>query len=214
MGTRLRTVDWTACRRALEADGVVVLPALLTPAECARILNDARRPGRFERTIQMLPRGYGVGTYHYYKEPLPSPARGLRRDLYRRLAPPDAPSDLESFWKRCREAGQERASSILIGYGKGGINHPHRDVYGPIWFPYQALLMLSKRGRDFASGSFFVEDEPASRRKEIPLSEGDVAVFATRHRMDRGRKVPLRHGMTPVTRGTRYGLGIVFHLAE
>ena len=214
MGARCRAIDWEACRDALATDGVFVLPAFVAPSECVRILNDARRPGRFERTIQMFPRGYGVGTYHYYKEPLPAPARGLRRQLYRELAPPELPRDLESFWKTCRAAGQERASSILIGYRRGGINHPHRDVYGSVWFPYQAFLMLSKRGRDFAGGRFFVEDEPAARRKEIGLSEGDVAVFATRHRIQGGREVPLRHGMTTVTRGERYGLGIVLHLAE
>ena len=163
----------------------------------------------------MLPKGYGVGSYHYYKEPLPNPAGRLRERLYRELAPAGYPTTLEEFWERCRRAGQTRASSILIGYGKGGINHPHRDIYGPVSFPFQALVALSKRGRDFTGGEFYIVDDDGPRpRRTFRVNEGDVVIFATRDRCPAGRKIPMRHGMTTVTRGTRYGLGVVFHLAE
>jgi len=201
--------------RTLEHDGACRLEALLTPSECARILNESTAKARFERSIDMLPRGYGVGSYHYYREPLPSPAGELRELLYSELAPDGYPETLQAFWKGCRRAGQKRASSILIGYGTGGVNHPHRDVYGPVFFPFQALLVLSKRGRDFSGGNFYVVDEgDATTTTEVAVDEGDVVLFATRDRRPHGHKVPLRHGMTMVTNGTRYGLGLVFHLAE
>jgi hypothetical protein len=163
----------------------------------------------------MLAKGYGVGSYHYFKEPLPSVARTLRERLYRELVPPQYPETLELFWERCRRAGQTRASSILIGYGKGGINHPHRDVYGPVAFPFQALVALSKRGRDFTGGEFYLADEDGPRQTHsFKVSEGDVVIFATRDRYPDGRRVSIRHGMTTVTSGRRFGLGLVFHLAE
>ena len=212
---RCQDFDWRMVRHELEGDGVCRLPALITPAECARILNESHAIGRFDRSVDMLPRGYGVGSYHYYREPLPAPAHALRDLLYRELAPDGFPDELSAFWSRCREAGQKRASSILIGYGKGGVNHPHRDVYGPVLFPFQALISLTKRGRDFTGGEFYVSDEDdTGNTKRIPVDEGDVVLFATRHRYRSGRKVPLRHGMTLVTKGTRYGVGVVFHLAE
>lgn len=208
-------VDWNRVRGALAREGGYHLQHLLTPSECASILNASTQMTRFERSVDMQPRGYGVGSYHYYKEPLPSTAQTLRDLLYRRLAPSGYPSTLTEFWRRCREAGQRRPSSILIGYGKGGINHPHRDVYGPVFFPYQALVALSKRGRDFTGGDFYLVDEadPGARRP-FKVTEGDVVIFATRDRRPARRKLAIRHGMTTVTRGRRYGLGLVFHLAE
>jgi hypothetical protein len=215
LAERCEQIEWASVRDELTEAGVCRFEALLTPAECARILNASTEIERFERSIDMLPRGYGVGSYHYYREPLPRPAGKLRQLFYRQLAPPGYPTTLSEFWKQCRRAGQRRASSILIGYGKGGVNHPHRDVYGPVAFPFQALLVLSQRGRDFTGGNFYVADEsPDRRRTEIAVDEGDVVVFATRNREANGHKIPLRHGMTTVTGGTRWGLGMVFHLAE
>ena len=212
---RFERIDWRTVGKKLGRNGVCRIQALITPAECARILNDSTDLTRFERSIDMLPRGYGVGTYHYYREPLPAPAGELRELLYNELAPEGYPEKLPEFWRRCRAAGQKRSSSILIGYGTGGINHPHRDVYGPVFFPFQALVALSKRGRDFTGGRFYVADEDdGGRRKNIAVSEGDVVIFATRERNENGRKVPVRHGMTTLTRGRRWGLGVVFHLAS
>ena len=211
---RLDRIDWDQARTALRASGMHRLPKLIALSECQSILDASAAMERFERTIQMLPKGYGVGTYHHYKEPLPEPAGALRERLYRELAPSGYPKNLAAFWRRCRDGKQKRASSILICYGKGGVNHPHRDVYGRVWFPFQALVMLSRRGRDFAGGEFFVEDEASRRRQIAPVSEGDVVLFATRERIRNGSRVAVRHGMQPVTRGKRYALGVVFHLAE
>ena len=211
---RLDRINWDRARTALRASGIHRMPKLIAPSECQSILDASAAIERFERTIQMLPKGYGVGTYHYYTEPLPEPAGELRERLYRELALSGYPNNLAAFWKQCRDRGQKRASSILICYGKGGVNYPHRDVYGQVWFPFQALVMLSRRGRDFTGGEFFVEDEASGHRQIARVSEGDVVLFATRERVQNGSPVAVRHGMLPVTRGKRYAFGVVFHLAE
>jgi O-6-methylguanine DNA methyltransferase len=224
---RLAALGWDAARSELADRGYIRFPALLAPAECGSILNESSRESRFDRSVDMLPRGFGVGSYHYYREPVPAPAAALRDRLYRELVPvarerwPEGafPETLDAFWRRCRSEGQRRSSSILICYGQGGINHPHRDIYGKVWFPFQALLMLSKRGRDFDGGEFVLQDDvDGARAVEIPVSEGDVVAFVSRERFERARRrrvrVGVRHGMRTVVRGKRYGLGVVFHLAE
>jgi hypothetical protein len=225
----VRRLDERALRCALEQQGAFAARALLSPAECQQILAEASRPDRFERTIQMAPKGYGTGTYHYFREPLPPPLHELRRCLYERLRPLAGehrrarpyPPTLEAFFESCRQAGQRRASSIVLCYREGGINHPHRDLYGPEWFPFQALVLLSRRGRDFAGGEFvLLEERPdgSELRRELALSEGDLVVFGSRQRRGsdrpRARAIPLRHGMNLVTRGLRQAAGLVFHLAE
>ncbi|MFW5921409.1 MAG: 2OG-Fe(II) oxygenase, partial [Polyangiales bacterium] len=132
-----------------------------------------------------------------------------------RQAPGLAPT-LEGFHRRCREAGQRRGSCILLCYGEGGVNHPHRDIYGSVWFPLQALVVLSRRGRDFEGGDFVLFEEGARRvRRPVAADRGDLVVFASRDRPARGgARVPLRHGMDRVSRGERFALGIVLHLAK
>ncbi|HXV63817.1 MAG TPA: 2OG-Fe(II) oxygenase, partial [Vicinamibacteria bacterium] len=181
---RLGRISWKRARRELAECGFSRLQKLLSASECSSILSESSDPSRFERSVNMAPRGYGIGAYHYYREPLPEPLGRLRHRLYESIAPPDYPTDLFEFWQRCRDRGQNRPSSILIGYEQGGINHLHRDIYGPVWFPYQALVMLSRRERDFEGGEFLLENEGSI--SNIPVSEGDVVIFCSR---------PQRHGM-------------------
>ncbi len=217
LNERLDALGWTRIHERLAREGAVRLASLLSPRECSDIRRDSITEARFERSVDMFGKGYGVGSYHFYREPLPKPAHALRQALYPRLAPAGAPESLAAFWRQCRSRGQRRPSSILIGYPEGGVNHPHRDIYGPIHFPYQALVLLSRRGRDFEGGEFYVADdteEGEQRRRAFSASEGDVVIFATRQRRAGGSVIPLRHGMTRVSTGVRFGLGIVFHLAE
>lgn len=229
---RLARLDSPSVRRALLSRGRVRVARFLAPRECAAIAGCFDDDALFERTIEMAPRGYGVGRYRYFREPAPAPIAELRGGLYRRLRPlagawpaprgggahaggggAGFPSDLESFFARCREAGQLRGSSIVLAYPKGGINHPHQDVYGPVAFPLQALIVLSERGRDFRGGSFeWIEETTggAETRTRVPAGRGDLVVFGASTRPPR---VAVRHGMTLVTHGERRALGIVFHLA-
>ena len=233
MASRLAGIDWSLAREALARTGVFHHAGLLSGLECDAVLTSWDRPARFERSIAMGPKGYGIGSYRYFREPLPSPLGALRRRLYRELRPladdlrprppgePGFPATLSAFWEQCREAGQERASSILIRYGTGGINHPHRDLYGREWFPLQALVVLSRRGRDFEGGEFALLEEGRGGEETwrvVPADLGDLVIFGSRHRWEtagrRRRKVPLRHAMRIIRRGERFGAGIVLNLAQ
>lgn len=222
-------IDWNRAIESLRSEGIFLAPGRLSEGECRGLVETFGDDSAFERTIRMGPRGYGIGTYRYFKEPLPEPARGLRAELYERLrelaaeAPGASayPATLEGFWKICRANGQERASSILLHYPEGGVNFPHRDVYGRTWFPYQAVCVLSRRGEAFEGGAFTLYEEGpggALRERAYDLDAGDLAVFASRGYRKRGdgrdRFAELRHGMRPITRGERFALGLVLHLAE
>jgi hypothetical protein len=253
---RLRTIGTAATSRLMRR-GFVRISRVFGAQVCAALRALFDDDGRFDRTIEMAHRGFGVGTYRYFREPPPEPVRTLRRVMYRRLRgaaeasaaggdpsrvrprSPRFPASITGFHRLCRAVGQRRGSSILLRYGEGGINHPHRDLYGSVRHPFQAVVVLSRRGRDFEGGTFFLLEEGTSgeRIREVPAGEGDLVIFASESRIgrvdpgsdrrplrrdsNRGRRrdgraprVAIRHGMTVVRRGERYALGVVFHLAS
>lgn len=228
LALRLARVDPGAIGDAVLAEGCVHLRKLLRAAECEALLDAGSDPARFDRATDMEPKGYGAGRYWYWKEPLPEPAASLRALLYelllpvaRTLAPRTAelPRTLGGFWRKCRAAGQRRPACILIGYGAGGRNHPHRDLYGPVSFPLQALVVLSRRGRDFEGGDFVLwREQPDGTldATEVAADRGDLVVFASSAlpARDARPRTPVLHGMRPLTQGRRYALGLVFHLAR
>ncbi len=179
----------------------------------------AARPNRFERSVRMERHGFGVGDYHYLREPPSHALGGLRDAIYRLLVPTarawtgrDFPDDPEAFRAECRARGQLRGSMVLIEYPAGGVNHAHRDLYGDLSFPLQALLVLSRRGEDFDGGEFLLVEERADgdAHETIAVDLGDVVIFPSSD----GPRGPVRHGMQTVTRGRRAAIGIVFHLAR
>ena len=145
-------------------------------------------------------------------------ADGLARKPVRVQSDARPAGPLDIVFHDYGEAGQERASSILLRYDQGGVNHAHRDEYGKLVFPFQALIVLSRRGADFEGGAFQLHEEREEGRvtHDIVVDEGDLLVFAGKAKPDRngGPAIPLRHGMSTVTAGTRFGVGIVFNLAK
>jgi len=224
LALRLARLDWGALERGLLADGVAVAPRLLGPADCRALLAAGSDARRFDRTVHMETKGYGIGSYRYWKEPLPEPARTLRSELYPRLLPmaeglePEAapfPPTLSGWHALCRTAGQERPSSILISYLAGGLNHPHQDAYGPRCFPVQALIVLSRRGTDFTGGDFALWTERGSgplAARDVAADRGDLVLFAARRLGPGGPRT--MHGMRLLERGRRDALGLVWHLAR
>ena len=226
---RLASIDWARAIEELRARGFTIVPGLIEERERNAWIEAFGEPSRFERTIDMAPRGYGIGTYRYWKEPLPATAARVRSELYARLrdlasAAPGAaeyPPTLAEFFENCRANGQRRSSSILLRYEAGGVNHAHRDIYGKQWFPYQAVAVLSRRGVDFEGGEFVLHRRGSSSSEvhaALALDAGDLCVFASRGYLDthdgEARWIELEHGMRSVTRGERFALGIVLHLAE
>jgi hypothetical protein len=228
------TLDWDALRAALDTQGFAVTPPLLDAAECdalAALFDDGTR---FRSTIDMARHRFGDGRYRYFAHPLPPVIAGLRRDLYARLAPvanawsarlggpEDAyPASHDALLERCRAAGQERPTPLILRYGAGDWNALHQDLYGDVSFPFQALTVLSQAGEDYDGGQFvLVEQRPRaqSRAHVITPPRGAFVLFPTRERPNPGargdHRVGLRHGVSTVTRGSRTALGIIFHDAQ
>ena len=65
-----------------------------------------------------------------------------------------------------------------------------------------------------------VEQRPRaqSRGQAIATEQGELVIFTTRERPVRGQRgwhrVTMRHGVSRLTTGTRYTLGVIFHDAK
>src|SRR5207248_62299 len=62
------------------------------------------------------------------------------------------PLEHEELLDRCREAGQERPTPLILRYGKGDWNALHQDLYGEIYFPFQVVTVLSEPFVDHEGG--------------------------------------------------------------
>lgn len=103
-------------------------------------------------------------------------------------------------------------------YGVGDFNCLHQDLYGEHVFPLQLAIVLSESGKDYDGGEMvFVEHRPRqqSRPEVVVPRKGEGVVFAVNQRPTRGARgtyrVAMRHGVSRITRGARYTLGIIFH---
>ncbi|CAK9042482.1 unnamed protein product [Durusdinium trenchii] len=110
--------------------------------------------------------------------------------------------------RRCAEAGQKRCATIFLAFGEGGLNLAHQDPYGKLFFPYQAMLMLSRRGKDFNGGEFFVKNMKTGKVAQVAADQGDVTLFAANSAAVRG--ADFKHGVREV-KGERFSVGIVFN---
>ncbi len=158
-------LDWPALERELDAFGCAVAPKLLTTEDCRGLAALYADDGRFRSRIVMASHGFGRGEYKYFADPLPDLIVGLRRGLYRRLAPladrwnaamgidVRYPAEHEAFRARCHAAGQTRPTPLLLRYRPGDYNCLHQDVYGAHVFPLQVAILLSEPGRDFTAAS-------------------------------------------------------------
>jgi hypothetical protein len=226
---RVAALDWTALRERLDATGHAITPPLLDADECAA-LSELFDGGRFRSTIDMARHRFGAGRYRYFEHPLPEPIAELRASLYRRLAPiandwaellrdeTRFPLEHEELLERCRAAGQERPTPLILRYGAGDWNALHQDLYGDVFFPFQAVTVLSEPGVDFEGGQFvLLEQRPRaqSRAHVLDPPRGAFLIFPTRVRPNAGRngfhRVGMRHGISTVTSGSRTALGVIFH---
>ena len=109
----------------------------------------------------------------------------------------------------------------MLRYEVGGFNCLHRDIYGKTLFPLQAMVMLSQKDEDFEGGEFIlVENRPRQQSRAVVLTPdlGDLIIFPVFERPVRGRRsilrASMRHGVSPITSGHRWALGIIFHDAK
>jgi hypothetical protein len=230
---RIDAIDWPAVEAGLRGLGHAHLSGLLTPGECTGLAGLFDDDDRFRSTVEMARHRFGEGRYRYFRRPLPDLVAVLRRDLYRRLAPianrmqadmrqaERYPAQHDDYLKACHDAGQTRPTPLLLRYGAGGYNCLHQDLYGDLRFPLQAVLLLSRPGRDFAGGEFLlVEQRPRAQSigHAIAPEQGDMVIFPVAERPVAGARghyrVKVRHGVSRVHRGQRTTLGIIFHDAR
>jgi hypothetical protein len=234
IGARLTRLDWEAIERSLDDSGWSRTPPLLTHDECDELAALYADETRFRSRVDMARYRFGVGEYKYFAEPLPHIVRDLRAEAYPRLVPianrweaalggPAGrfPHEFRRFLAICAEHGQTRPTPLLLQYDEGGYNCLHQDLYGEVAFPLQITCVLSRRGGDYSGGeSLLVEQRPRqqSRGDAVAMEQGELLIFATRHRPVRGAKgyyrATLRHGVSRLLSGRRYSLGVIFHNAE
>jgi uncharacterized protein len=227
---RLQVLHWEHIEAALEAQGWATIDRLLMPKDCETIAGLYQCGERFRSQVTMARHGYGRGEYKYFGYPLPDVIAELRTSIYPRLTPvanrwnermrveQHYPETHAAFLERCRHAGQNRPTPLLLRYCEGDCNCLHQDLYGAQVFPLQVAILLSEPGRDFTGGEFVLtEQRPRmqSRPTVVPLHQGDALVFAVHHRPVRSTRgsyrVVMRHGVSVLRSGERYVCGIIFH---
>ncbi|MFM1654177.1 2OG-Fe(II) oxygenase [Brevibacillus sp. B_LB10_24] len=233
LSERIAALDWDSLQQALDEQGYAAIPALLDTDQCREIIGTYEEEALFRSTIDMARYRFGAGEYKYYKAPLPDIVQQLREGFYPDLAKTanrwrerlgqDAmyPAGLPDFLDRCHEQGQLRPTPLILKYEAGGYNCLHQDLYGEVFFPFQVVFALNQRETDYTGGEFLlVEQRPRaqSRGHVINLEQGAGLIFPTNHRPVLGSrgyyKTTLRHGVSTITSGTRYSLGIIFHDAQ
>jgi hypothetical protein len=236
---RLAGLDWHALDGRLTREGAVLLAGLLDSETCAAARAWFDDDALFGKTVVMDRPDYGRGVYRYFRAPVPPLVDGLRRAFYPHAArvanrwqealgePASFPDDWEGFREVCRAAGQSASTPILLRYEAGGFNALHRDLRGPLYFPVQLAVVVSRRRDDlephgeadgFTGGDFLLADVPegpGSRRSVLRAGLGDAILFCTCERLapagGGAALQPVMHGVSPITAGTRFVLGIPFH---
>lgn len=226
----MSAIDWARVGAELDAEGAAILPALLTPAECASLQASYGEERLFRSRVHMARHGFGQGEYQYFDYPLPDRVGALRATLYPALAPianrwhaslrldSRFPDRIEDFLARCHAAGQRRPTPLLLRYVAGDYNCLHQDLYGEHVFPLQVAVLLSAPARDFTGGEFVLTEQRPRRQSRplvVPLGLGDAVVFAVHHRPVQGvrgiHRATLRHGVSRIRSGRRFTLGVIFH---
>ena len=179
---RVDALDWDDLHTQLDDRGFAITPPLLEPVECAE-LSDLFDGGHFRSTVDMARHRFGDGRYRSStirsradrgpaRRLLPAPGAGgqpvvgAARRRRGRLSLEHA-----GLLERCREAGQERPTPLILRYGADDWNALHQDLYGDVYFPFQALTVLSDPDADFEGGQFvLVEQRPRAQSRAHVLT--------------------------------------------
>jgi len=230
---RVESLAWIDIGDALDRWGCAVIGPLLSPAHCESLIECYAREALFRGRVVMARHGFGCGEYRYFAYPLPGVVATLRNAIYPRLAAVANrwneamgddlryPASHAQYLARCRKAGQEKPTPLLLRYVEGDYNCLHQDVYGEELFPLQVTILLSQPRLDFTGGQFVLtEQRPRmqSRVEAVALGQGEGVIFPVRHRPVQGTRgwyrVNMRHGVSRLHSGKRHALGIIFHDAR
>lgn len=224
------TLDWPTYQNTLSETGFALLPSLLSSSECQEVANLFDEASLYRKAIVMQNHGYGSGEYKYFNYPLPPVVDALRHELFTNIASVANnwneklgislryPNELNEWLATCHTAGQTRPTPLILKYGAGDWNAMHQDMYGELYFPFQAVLFLNQPDQDYVGGEFvLLEQRPRMESKPIVLrpEQGQILIFTTKFRPVKGSRgyyrVTMRHGVSEVKHGTRVNLGLIFH---
>jgi len=227
---KIAKADWQSIAEAMHQNGYAIIPGLLSAGQCDILKADYDHPYAYRKTVVMERYRFGSGEYKYFNYPLPDIIQIVRENIYSRLAPiantwfnalniaTQFPPEHATLLQQCHKNGQEKATVLILKYGRGGFNTLHQDLYGDIYFPIQIVLMLNEPDKDFTGGEFVLTQQvPRAQSKAIVLKprKGDVLIFTTNFKPEKGAKgyyrVNMKHGVSEVRSGERHALGIIFH---
>lgn len=229
----LENLDFVSHLAKLDENGYVVLPKILTNAQCdelAALYDDSEK---YRSVINMKRYQFGSGEYKYFKYPLPNIIDEIRHKLYPHLAQvanawmlklgidKNFPNQLDELLEICHENEQTRPTPLILKYETGDWNALHQDLYGEIYFPFQVVIFLTQPNIDFTGGEFvMVENRPRMQSKGIVLqpNKGEAVIFTTNFRPTLGSRgyyrTSMRHGVSEIKSGKRMNVGIIFHDAK
>ncbi|RYD91462.1 MAG: prolyl 4-hydroxylase subunit alpha [Sphingobacteriales bacterium] len=233
MSDRINTINSDKLTDDLNRLGYAIISDVLTEKECDILISEYNNAALYRKTVVMERHQYGLGEYKYFNYPLPPVIEQLRTGVYPLLSPvannwmkvlnidKQFPETHEQLLAYCHAEGQLKPTPLILQYGKSGYNALHQDLYGNVFFPMQAVVFLSEGGEDYEGGEFvLVEQRPRAQSKAIVLKpgKGDLLVFTTNFRPVQGsrgyHRMNMRHGVSEVTKGERYTLGVIFHDAK
>lgn len=116
------------------------------------------------------------------------------------------------------ERQQEKPYFVLSMLNKDGYEPLHQNNDGLVTFPMQIVILLSSTQIEFTGGEIVMtEQRPRMQSRPIALNmgAGDVAIMTVSHKPSRGSKgnyrVNIKHAVSTVFQGTRYGIEVMFH---
>lgn len=226
----IENADWQSLTESMHQNGYAIFPKLLSDKDCEELKANYNNSTSYRKTVVMERYRFGLGEYKYFNYPLPEIVQTIRTHIYPKLAPianqwfkvlnieTQFPLQHAELLHQCHENGQEKATVLILKYGKGGFNTLHQDLYGDVYFPMQIVLFLNEPNEDFEGGEFVLTQQiPRAQSKAIVLQpkKGDVLIFTTNFKPEKGAKgyyrVNMKHGVSEVKSGERYTLGIIFH---
>ena len=227
---KIESTDWENITQSMHQNGYAIILELLSEEECEMLKIDYNNPALYRKTVVMERYRFGLGEYKYFNYPLPDIIQTIRTTIYPHLVSianswfkslnitTQFPEEHATLLQQCSNNGQNKATVLILKYGKGGFNTLHQDLYGDIYFPIQIVLFLNDPDKDFTGGEFVLTQQiPRAQSKAIVLKpkKGDVLIFTTNFKPEKGSKgyyrVNMKHGISEVKEGERYTLGIIFH---
>jgi hypothetical protein len=213
--------------------GFVLIPGAIDASEAVAFRSLYDDDALFRSRIVMERHSFGKGEYKYFAHPLPARIQELREGLYEQLLPianewmrrfgrvTEFPATHQAFLHECLAGEQSRPTALLLRYQTGDYNRLHQDLYGPVAFPLQVTIYLSRPGEEFGGGEVVLaEQKPRAQTRAHVLTpnQGDVLILPTSAAPFAGAngyyRATFRHGVATVAWGERFSLGIVLHDAR